>query len=198
VVHIGDSTSEGLDSPDYLPNPKDRIGAQYARVGAGTWTSEISGARSIVETLPGQTNGYDVAREHVGQGYHGCWVLALGTDDAADVAAGSYVDMRQRIQRMMSAIGNQPVMWVNVKTLVGSGYYAEANMRRWNAALVSACHRYPNMRVYDWSAAAKDPWFIADGIHYTSAGYRARSRLIANALAESFPASGGHSGCVVG
>ena len=47
------------------------------------------------------------------------------------------------------------------------------------------------MRVYDWAAAAKDSWFISDGIHYTSAGYAARARLIAQALARAFPASAG-------
>ena len=45
----------------------------------------------------------------------------------------------------------------------------------------------------------RDGWFIADGIHYTSAGYAARARLIADALAKAFPASGraAGSGCVV-
>jgi lysophospholipase L1-like esterase len=199
VVHIGDSTSEGLDSPDYLPDRSKRIGEQYAKVGAPTWHPEISGARSIVETLPGQTNAYDVAHGLVGRGYRGCWVLALGTNDAADVAVGSSVDMTQRIERMMSAIGNQPVMWVNVKTLLGSGAYAEANMERWNQAVVQACPRYPNMRVFDWASVVHDGWFIADGIHYTSAGYEARARLIAKALAQAFPASHGtgQPGCVV-
>ena len=45
------------------------------------------------------------------------------------------------------------------------------------------------MRVYDWPAAAKDKWFIPDGIHYYSPGYAARAHLIADALAESFPAA---------
>ena len=47
------------------------------------------------------------------------------------------------------------------------------------------------MRVYDWAAAVKDSWFISDGIHFTSAGYAARARLIAQALATGFPADGG-------
>jgi len=40
-------------------------------------------------------------------------------------------------------------------------------------------------------------WFISDGIHYTSAGYAARSRMIARALAMAFPFGGQSSGCVV-
>ena len=63
-------------------------------------------------------------------------------------------------------------------------------MLLWDRALIQACASYPNMRVYDWAAAAKDSWFISDGIHYTSAGYAARANLIAHALAAAFPARG--------
>jgi lysophospholipase L1-like esterase len=47
---------------------------------------------------------------------------------------------------------------------------------------------------------AQDGWFISDGIHYTSAGYVARSADIAHALAEAFPAQSSQtarSGCEV-
>jgi lysophospholipase L1-like esterase len=44
----------------------------------------------------------------------------------------------------------------------------------------------------------RDGWFIDDGIHFTSQGYAARGRLIADALAKAFPASGlGPLTCVV-
>ena len=190
VVHIGDSTSDGLISSDYLPNPRQRISAQYARVGVTKFIPEISGARSIVETHDGQPNAYTVAQQLIQQGYHGCWVLALGTNDTADVYVGSQVSLATRIKRMMSLIGNQPVMWVNVTSLLASGPYSENNMLLWNRALIQACASYPNMRVYDWAAAAKDSWFISDGIHYTSAGYEARANLIASALAAGFPDRG--------
>ena len=191
MVHIGDSTSEGLISSDYLPDPRQRIAAQYAKVGVTTFVPEISGARSIVETYQGQPNAYTVAKQQVQQGYQGCWVLALGTNDAADVDVGSPVSLAARIKEMMSVIGGQPVMWVNVKSLLASGPYAESNMLAWDHALIQACASYPNMRVYDWASAAKDSWFISDGIHFTSAGYAARARLIASALARAFPARGG-------
>src|SRR6266480_2990271 len=199
VVHIGDSTSEGLVSPDYLPDARQRIAAQYARVGVRTEHPEISGARSIIETLAGQTNAYDVAHALIARGYRGCWVLALGTNDTADVYVGSSIGISDRIARMMSVIGNQPVLWVNVRSLVTSGPYAEPNMESWNRALLDACSRYPRMRVFDWASVVRDGWFINDGIHYTSAGYAKRGRLIADALARAFPASGydRSRGCVV-
>jgi peptidoglycan/LPS O-acetylase OafA/YrhL len=197
VAHLGDSTSDGLVSPQYLPNPKQRIQARYEDVGARSVWTNISGGRSIVEVLPGTVNGYDAARNMTHQGFEGCWVLALGTDDTADVAAGSETPLATRIARMMSAAHGEPVMWVNVKSLVSSGPYAEANMLRWDAALVKACPKYPNMRIYDWASVVQHKWFISDGIHYTSAGYAARAELIADALATAFPQSGHSSGCVV-
>ncbi len=198
VVHIGDSTSEGLISADYLPDPKQRIPAQYARVGATTQHMEITGATSIVETLPGGLNAQKVAHELVQSGYKGCWVIALGTNDTADVYVGSSVTLNERVKEMMSVIGNQPVLWVNAKSLLSTGPYSESDMHKWNDALYDACPTHPNMHVYDWASVAKDSWFIPDGIHYYSDGYAARAHLIANALAEAFPADGTPpSGCVV-
>jgi hypothetical protein len=197
VAHIGDSTSVGLISPDYLPSPAQRLQARYAAVGVGRTWVDASGGRSIVEALPGQVNGYGVATSWDRQGFHGCWVIALGTNDTANVSVGSSVGLTGRIRQMMSAAHGQPVMWVNVKTLDSAGPWAESNMQLWNSALTQACARYPNMRVFDWASAAQDGWFISDGIHYTSTGYAARAKLIAGALARAFP-SGAHThGCVV-
>jgi hypothetical protein len=187
VVHIGDSTSDGLVLPTYQPDAALRIAAQYRRVGVTRFIPEVSGARSIVETWHGFPNAQTVAQQLIRRGYRGCWVLALGTNDAANVAVGSSVGPAARIQQMMSLIGNQPVLWVNVKSLLASGPYAEGNMQLWDRALLRACPRYPAMRVYDWAAAAKRSWFIPDGIHYTPQGSAERSRLIADALARAFP-----------
>ena len=100
---------------------------------------------------------------------------------------------------MMSVIGNQPVMWVNVKSLVGSGPYSESDMQKWDRALVQACPSYPNMRIYDWAAVVQPSWFISDGIHYSTPGSAQRAHLIARALAEAFPLSGqrGYAGCLI-
>ena len=197
VVHIGDSTSDGLISPSYLPNPAQRIAAQYQDVGVQTVRTDIVGARSVIETLPGTVNGLDAARTIVSGGYRGCWVIALGTNDTADVATGSATGLMARIQQMMAAAHGQPVMWVDVISLLASGPYAEANMQQWNATLRQACHRYPNMRIFDWASLAQPSWFISDGIHYTSAGYAIRGHKIAQGLARAFPAKGHSTGCVI-
>jgi hypothetical protein len=185
--------------PSYLPDPAQRLDAQFARVGATSQHIEISPARSIVETLSGEANAKEVARQLVAKGFRGCWVLALGTNDTANLYAGSTVGRMARIKQMMSLVGDQPVLWVNPKSLLDSGPYAEANMERWDRTLVHACAKYPNIRIFDWASVAKDGWFISDGTHYTSAGYAQRARLTAASLVHAFPASqkDGGMGCVV-
>jgi hypothetical protein len=200
VVYIGDSTSEGETSTDYIPNSALRLPSQLADVGVRTVYPEISGARSIVEVYENFPNAATVASAQVSMGYRGCWILALGTNDVADIHVGSNVGLLTRINRMMQIIGRQPVLWVDAVTVVGPGSpYAEAGMQVWNRDLVQACSRYPTMRVFDWAALVKRKWFIPDGIHYYSPGYVARSHLISLALARAFPVRGGPSStCVVG
>jgi hypothetical protein len=198
VAHIGDSTSVGLISPDYLPNRAQRLRARYASVGVTSTWVDAAGGRSVVEAMPGQVNGYGVATNWDSEGFRGCWVIALGTNDTANVSVGSTVGRMGRIQEMMSAAHGQPVLWVNVKTLDTAGPWAESSMRLWNATLRQACTRYPNLRIFDWAKVAHDDWFISDGIHYTSAGYAARAQMIASALAKAFPRRGHSHGCVVG
>ena len=190
VAHIGDSTSADLISSADLPDPAQQLPARYADVGVRHLRVDASGGRSIVETLPGQVNGYNVARAWRDEGYRGCWVFALGTNDAANVAAGSSVGMMARIQEMMSVAHGEPVMWVNAVTQLSSGPYADANERLWDDTLVRALAMYPNMRIFDWAAVAQPSWFLTDGIHYNSAGCAARAQAIADALAEAFPMHG--------
>ena len=189
VVHIGDSTSEGLFSNDYLPDKSLQIPAQYADVGVKTTYDRVVGATSVVESLPGTPNAATMASGMLKSGYHGCWVIALGTNDTADVFVGSEVSRAARIKEMMALIGKQPVMWVEVKSLLSSGPYSEQNMELWNQALQQALPSYPNMRLYDWPAVVQSSWYINDGIHFTSNGYAHRGHMIAEALAEAFPAN---------
>jgi peptidoglycan/LPS O-acetylase OafA/YrhL len=187
VVYIGDSTSEGSTSTDYIPNPAQRLPAQLTDVGVTTTIPEISGARSIVELFEGQPNAQMVVQQHLQNGFNGCWIMAMGTNDADNVDTGSNVGLAERIDRMMQAVQGQPVMWIDAVTLVQSGPYAEDGMLKWNRALGAACQKYPNMRVFDWASWAKPGYFIPDGIHYYSSGYIERTHLIAKALAAAFP-----------
>ncbi|HEX3040637.1 MAG TPA: acyltransferase family protein [Solirubrobacterales bacterium] len=202
IVHIGDSTSEGLDNAEYLPEEGQRIPARYGEVGVKEVHMEVQGATSIEEQFEGNPNAQEVAAAWKAEGFKGCWVLALGTNEAANVAAGSTIGERERIEKMMTIIGDEPVLWVNVRSIVPPGDpYSKENMEKWDEELVAACASYPNMRVYDWASDVKDDWFIEDGIHFTSPGYAARAQLIALALAHAFPekgeTEGGSKNCVV-
>lgn len=199
VLYVGDSTSEGVISHNYLPDPADREDAQLRDVGVNRFIPEISGARSIVEHYKGQPSGADVVDRHVARGYRGCWVIALGNNDAADISVGATPGAAGRIDMVMRKIRDQPVLWVNTRTLVTSGPNAESNMVKWNAALVQACSRYPDLRVYDWASEVQPDWYThTDNIHYTTPGYRQRSHRIARATAIAFPSSGtSPAGCTV-
>jgi hypothetical protein len=146
VAHIGDSTSVGMVYNEYLPSPSDNLAIRYAAVGVKKSYLRASGGRSIVEELPGQVNGYGVAQDLRRSGFRGCWVIALGTNDTANVAGGSTVGRLARIEQMLSVAHGEPVMWVDVKTLLAGSYWSDQNMRLWNGALRQACAKYPNLR----------------------------------------------------
>jgi len=191
VAHIGDSTSVDLTAAGGdLTDPAQQLPARYADVGVKHLQLDASGGRSIVEEMPGQVNGYDVALNWWNQGYRGCWVFALGTNDTANISAGSSVGMAARIQEMMSVAHGEPVMWVNTVTQLHSGAWSQANEQAWDNALVSALATYPNMRIFDWASVAQPGWFLPDGIHYNPVGCAARAQAIADALAQAFPRYG--------
>ena len=64
---------------------------------------------------------------------------------------------------MMRVMGDQPVLWVTVKSLLDSGPYAEENMELWNQTLEDACAEYPNMRIFDWASSTEDDWLSRTG-----------------------------------
>jgi hypothetical protein len=194
VVHIGDSTSIGLMSSAYQPNKENWVDTQYRKVGVREVGTDISGARSIVERWRHQPNAQDAVQAELDRGYRGCWVMAMGTNEAANRAVGGPVSSNERIDLIMKLIGDRPVLWLTVKTQKAHGPYANGEMRKWNAALLDGCMRYPNMRVYDWAGQVEDSWFINDGIHFTTRGYMERGKRIAQALARAFPKQGSSPG----
>jgi hypothetical protein len=101
---------------------------------------------------------------------------------------------------MMATIGSQPVVWLTAKSLVASGPYSNANMQAWTQALLAACAKYPNLRIFDWASVVQNSWFESDRIHYTSTGYAERAHLIADSLVHAFPGPAGtapSASCVV-
>ena len=68
--------------------------------------------------------------------------------------AGSAYGYTERIDRMMAVIGDEPVLWVDTRTMKERGHYASEHMRLFNQALEKAHARYPALHVYEWSANA--------------------------------------------
>ncbi|MBS0658956.1 MAG: acyltransferase family protein [Verrucomicrobia bacterium] len=186
LAHVGDSTSLGLTMSAFLPDPADQITARYHAVGVEKFWPEISGARSMVETYGDQPSATDIVRYKRKHGYDGCFVLALGTNDPANVRGNAPL-LSERIDAMMAEAAGVRVLWTTTKTLISKGPYQNAHMRAWNEVLIQACTRHSNMRVYDWASEVEDGWYTTDGIHFNGPGYKERAQRLARALARAFP-----------
>lgn len=199
VLHVGDSLSLGIT--DEADSPGADVAQRYEAAGVTTSFFDVAGGRSSVETVDEVPNAVSAAEElsrtHPAAGR--CWVLQIGTNDAANISAGSQVDAAARIDQLMQVVGDEPVLWPNLKTLVSAPmHYEPEKMVAYNGALMEACARYPNLRIYDAAADLPDTAFV-DGIHHTTAGSEVFAGGIASALATAYPAGGGPTpGCVVG
>jgi hypothetical protein len=189
IVHIGDSTSVSLFEANGVGGAELTATAQYQRVGVTDVYPDNDGARSMVERVEGRPNAVEVAQAVRDNGYDGCWVIMIGTNDAANIAAGSNVTAESRIRAMMDAIGTAPVLWVDAVTQRTDDAYRNASMVAWNQELYRVTAEYPNVRVYRWYDVVRPEWFRNDGIHYTVEGSAQRAALTAQALVTFFPAT---------
>ena len=181
VAHIGDSLTAYT---------KAELAEAYASVGVSAEIDAFGGRATLQKLRRDAKTGKQAALEFNATGAERCWVVALGTNDTANVAAGARYTRAKAIDAMMAAIdpsARAPVMWVNTFTTLRAGHWSNANMKLWNEALVQARRRWPNLKVFDWaSVAATGAAPFADGIHHTAEGYGARNRAIAEALAATF------------
>ncbi|WP_440713693.1 acyltransferase family protein [Gordonia sp. FQ] len=189
VIHVGDSTSLGMNEPDMQPDPADRLEGQYKRVGARIFHPDIVGGRSSLERVNDQPNAAESIQADLARGWRGCWVMNMGINDTANMEVGGAGPADMRIDRLLRPLKDQPVLWPTIITnrLNQNPAYNNRAMQRFNKALIRACERYPNLRVYDLAGAVHQDWFL-DGVHYTPEGNAERARMIATALATEFPA----------
>jgi lysophospholipase L1-like esterase len=189
-VHIGDSTSEHLwDASTLGGDAGATMEAQYGAVGVEEVFNDTSGGRSMVERINRQQrNALEVAEEVRATGYHGCWVLMVGTNDAANVAAGANLGLEARIESMLAIIGGDPVLWVNTASSSSIKWYGDDSMQAFNAALADAASRHPNLWVFDWAAVVQPDWYGPDGLHHSPTGRAWRTALTAQELAVASPA----------
>lgn len=183
TAHIGDSLTAGV-----IP----KLTTEYEDRGVDEVTISAGGGRSVLQKVSAdKETGKAAAARIRAEGFAGCWVIALGTNDTANIAAGASYTRASAIDQMMTAIDETkkaPVMWVNTFSTRTSGYYDNKNMILWNQALTDAKVRWPNLRIFDWAKiAALGTAPFSDGLHHTSAGYVVRNDAIADALLATFP-----------
>ncbi|GAC57089.1 putative acyltransferase [Gordonia hirsuta DSM 44140 = NBRC 16056] len=199
VIHVGDSTALGMTEPEMQPDPRKRLTAQYTRVGAKVVRMDVVGGRSSLERLEGAPNAAESIQTDLDNGWEGCWVMNMGINDAANMEVGGPGPAAMRIDRLLSPLKGQPVLWPTVITnqLNQNPAYNNRAMQRFNRALVEACKRYPNLRIYDLAGEVDQSWF-SDGVHFTAEGNVQRARMISTALATAFPAEDqAPDGCLI-
>jgi hypothetical protein len=187
IVHIGDSTSVPLFESAGVGGANLTMDSRYRAIGVSEVYPDNDGARSIVERMDGAPNALDVAEGVRANGYSGCWVLMVGTNDAANIAAGANTSAEERIRQMMNVIGSDPVLWVDAVTQRTEDAYRNASMRAWNEELYRVTAEYPNAKVFRWYDVVQPQWFRNDGVHYTIEGSAQRAALTAAALVNAFP-----------
>ncbi|MDW3213261.1 MAG: hypothetical protein R8G01_04630 [Ilumatobacteraceae bacterium] len=74
--------------------------------------------------------------------FRGCWVVMIGTNDAANIAAGAALSAEERILRLLFVFGDEPVLrWsdaVRPEWFVADGIHMGTEGRIWRAAVTSA------------------------------------------------------------
>ncbi|WP_226995617.1 SGNH/GDSL hydrolase family protein [Gordonia phthalatica] len=185
VIQIGDSTSVGLDNSLRVGSPTDRTTEQYHRIGVQNVYLNAMNGRAVVERIGDEPSGLDAIRQERALGHDGCWLIALGANDAARIGHGSTISARRRIDMVMRELPGRPVLWPTVMTDT-TGVYDTRYMRSFNAELKRATARYPNLRVFDFARYPKPSWYV-DGVHYTEDAMIQRNRLFALGLATKFP-----------
>ena len=179
VAHIGDSLTAYTEKS---------LHDAYAVEGLDA-TIHAHGARAILQKLSADTATGKQAAQALssaqGSTPFDVWVIALGTNDTANVAVGAAYTRAQAIDQMMGVLpAGAPVVWVDTFSQLSTTPYSNANMLAWNAALEAAKARWPNLIVYPWSVVAKTGAAkFSDGLHHTSAGYDVRNRAIAHFIA---------------
>lgn len=101
-------------------------------------------------------------------------VVSLGTNDPVEVVDSFRADVAEVLHLAGS---NRCVVWVTIHRN-GDAY------EPFNEALRAAASRNRNLRLVEWTSMirAHPDFLMADGIHGSPAGYRARARAIVDAL----------------
>ena len=106
-------------------------------------------------------------------------VVSAGTNDDPRIVS-TFI---RSISRVLDAAGpKRCVVWPSIvrPPAVGASYHGL------NSALTRAARQHRNLVVIDWVRMVREHhwWLAADGVHVSSAGYRARAAAIASAVVD--------------
>ena len=170
LLVLGDSLTWGAN---YFTRTQSRLASSglFASIRVDArWGRRISGPTSS------RYSGSVAYRELVKSGVAPTAVIvALGSNDVAIlVKRREYI---AAIQDLMKAIGNVPVVWVNVYRTDSTT--TARNSQRLNAVLVDVLTNYPRASIYDWSNLARTTAGLTDPdkIHLTPLGHEVRTKV---------------------
>jgi hypothetical protein len=105
--------------------------------------------------------------------------VSLGTNDDP----GDLTGFRDAIADVMKVAGaSRCVVWANVVRPP----YRGVSYRGYNRLLADEASRRENLRVLNWVRMVRrhPEWLAHDGVHVSAAGYRARAKAVARAVAQ--------------
>lgn len=172
IAHIGDDMTIGMGQSQLEETYTHYLAAERVLVDAND-RRDFEGAVEAIGHM----------KDELGDDDGVCWVIDVGTHDAAAVRSGDGERAGRRIDAILGAIsGEDPVFWVDpITSHDAEGGYRDAAMVAWLETLSAAAAVDPAMSILGWGAEVAEhryKYMLDDGIHYTSAGYTDRADFI--------------------
>lgn len=196
---VGDSTGVLLSSQadnSFTPGKSGFPLDSLATSGVRDVEYDVLGGRSFVEGTAG-TNGISAMQRINDRSDPDCWLMIMGTNDAANIAVGSGVGAAERINRVMANADGKPVYWASpvIASFATVNGYTDGYTDDFTAALKRYATKNNKLHVIDSKAAYSnaagknglpstvDGFFEPDGIHYPAGKVQTfRARMMTDAL----------------
>lgn len=174
VLVLGDSLTLGTLSTGLLGPQSSESGYSLlidAKNGASTYSTPDSIKKHLSKS--------STRKNHTAGNNIDLILVALGTNDATHWISESW--FRARVEKIMKASGNTPVLWIDVR--LSKKYPAADSLNR---VLREVASRNPRLTILPWSEASASHRLSSDGIHLDRKGYTLRARFMSDALRAYF------------
>ena len=165
MVMVGDSITNGSET---------QLREQLATLDVDVSIDAEDGRRMVHDGFT--SSGLQAIQRHVAQ-RPDLWVIALGTNDVANLQPPDYL---ATINELLAAIpAGAPVLWVDCYL---DGY--QDLSEQFDAALRQVLATRGNARVVDWATVAAEDGVLRDGIHPSGFGIEEFTRRVSAAVAD--------------